>query len=180
MNFKNLWIIGFTVFLLASCATSYLVKSDYEKGVDFSEYKTFQILKQKHGFPVGANPINKQRIDRAILKEMNTLNFDPSKDPDLLISWFIKVEKVEEVNVYHDYYGRWRAGRWVDINKYDQGTLIIDIIDRNKKQVVWHGTTSDRIYEDMPDVEEKINDAVHAMFRRFAKDAKLSKTYASK
>lgn len=179
MKSQKIFLFGILVFLLSSCSTNYLVKSDYERNVDFSTFKTFQILKQKNGFPVGANPINKQRIDRAILKEMNELNFDTSKNPDILIAWFVKVKEVEEVNVYHDYYDRWNRARWVDVNRYQQGTLIIDIIDPNKKEVVWHGTTSDRIYDDMQDVEEKINEAVNAMFRKFAKDAKLPKTFAS-
>lgn len=179
MKIQKMLLLSFVAFLFASCATTYSVTSDYEKGVNFSSYKTFQILKQKKGFPVGANPINKQRIDRAILKEMNEFGFDTSKDPDLLVSWFVKVKTIKEMNVYHDYYGRWRGRNWVEVNEYDEGTLIIDLVDRKSKQVVWHGVTSGRVYENMPDVENEINEAVKALFEKFAKDAKLSRTYAS-
>lgn len=175
---KKLIFVSVLLFILSSCASNYNVKSDYEKEVNFTSFQTFQIMKQKNGFPVGANPINKQRIDRAILKEMNTLGFDTAKNPDLLVSWFVKVREVEEVNVYHDYYGRWRGARWVDIDRYQEGTLIIDLIDRSKKEVVWHGVTTDRVDEFDDDAEVKINEAVKAMFEKFAKDAKLPREYA--
>ena len=178
MKYQINIIFVIITFLLASCATTYPVVSDYEKAVDFSEFKTFQILKQKNAFPKGANPINQQRIDRAILKEMNDLNFYTSNQPDLLVSWLVKVKTVQDVNVYHDYYGRWRRNNWVEVYNYKEGSLIIDIIDRKNKQVVWHGSTSGRVYEDMPDVEEKINKAVNALLQKFGKDAKLSKSLA--
>jgi len=177
---KKLIFVSVTLFLLSSCASVYNVKSDYERGVNFSSFQTFQIMKQKNGFPKGANPINKQRIDRAILKEMNALGFDTAPNPDLLVSWFVKVREVEEVNVYHDYYRRWRGARWVDVERYQQGTLIIDLIDRSKKEVVWHGVTTDRVDEFDMDAEFKINEAVRAMLNKFAKDAKLSRAYASR
>ena len=179
MKFSKEILFGLTFLFFASCATTYQVTSDYERAVNFSAFKTFQILKQKNSFPAGANPINKQRIDRAILKEMNTLNFDTSTNPDLLVAWFVKVKNVKDVNVYHDYYGRWNRRDYVEVNNYQEGTLIIDIIDRAKKQVVWHGTASDRVYDHMPNVEEKINEVVYAMFRKFAKDAKIPRTYAA-
>lgn len=176
MKFQNIAFLGLVVFLFASCATAYKVSSDYEKGVDFSPYKTFKMAEQESGFPLGANPINKQRIDRAILKEMNNLGFESSESPDLLVSWFVKVEDVRGVDYYRDYYGRWHAPRHAYVYEYQKGTLVIDLVDKAKNQVVWHGKTSRTVYEDMQDVEEKINKAVNAILQKFAKDTGIDKS----
>ena len=178
MKVQNIFLLAFLAVLLSTCSTTYRISSDYVRGTAFSSFETFQILKHKDGFPNGANPINKQRIDKAIVNEMTALGYKTSAKPDLLVSWFVKVKNVREVDVYRDYYGRWGYFRHAEIHEYQEGTLVIDLIDRVKKEVVWHGKTSGRVWEDMPKVEEKINEAVHAMFNKYAKDAKLDKRYA--
>jgi len=178
MKFKYVVFLSVLAFLMTSCATTYPIKSDYEKAVDFSDFKTFQIVKQENGFPLGANLINKQRIERAILKEMSVLNFSESTEPDLLLSWFVAVQTVRDVDIYRNYYQRWRSRDWVEIYEYKEGTLVIDLIDKSNNQVVWHGATKGRVYENMPKIEEKINQAVKAILERFAEDAKLNKELA--
>lgn len=42
-------------------------------------------------------------------------------------------------------------------------------------KVVWYGKTSDQVYEGMPNVERKINDAVNAMFKKYTKDRNRKK-----
>ena len=180
MRSNNFFFIAAIFLVLASCNDSYRIASDYEKGVDFSSFKTYRILDHKHGFPIGANPINKQRINRAVENELKTLGYEKSDKPDLLVAWFVTVRNVKSVDVYRDYYRGWRYIQYADVYEYKEGTLVIDIIDRTNKQVVWHGKTSGQVYEDMPDVEGKINAAVKAMIKKYAKDAKLEQHYAAR
>ena len=100
------------------------------------------------------------------------------RHPDLLVAWFVKVETVRDIDIYGDYYGRWRYFHHTNVSTYKEGSLVIDIIDRVNNQVVWHGKTSEIVYENMPNVEEKINSAVNAMFKRFVKDTRPNKGYA--
>lgn len=179
MNYRNIYLLALVMFLLNACATNYHVISDYESGIDFSSYNSFQIATQPNGFPLGANPINKQRIERAIVNEMEAIGFYPSTNPDLIINWFVKVEDVSEGLNYLNYDDRWRNPFHVYVADYKKGTLVINIADRRKKLVVWHGKTSETVYEDMPKIEEKINNAVKSILKKFANDAELGKLYVS-
>ena len=179
MNLRNIFLTSLIVILFSACSTSYYIASDYEKGTTFESYKTYKVYNHKDGFPLGANPINKQRIDRAIHNEMDALGYKTSDDPDLLVSWFVMVKNVKSVDVYHDYYRGWGYDRHVSVYEYKEGTLVIDMIDREKQQVVWHGKTSERVYEGMPNVDKKINTAIRAMAKQYVKDAKLDKEYAA-
>ncbi|MFT5168287.1 MAG: hypothetical protein ACI8P3_003528 [Saprospiraceae bacterium] len=180
MKSNNIFLIAAILFLLASCNTSYRISSDYEKGVDFSSFKTYHFLDHEHGFPIGANPINKQRIERAVESELKSLGYETAEKPDLLVAWFVAVRNVRSVDIYRDYYRGWRYIQYATVYEYKEGTLVIDIIDRANKQVIWHGKTSGQVYEDMPDVEGKINEAVKAMIKKYAKDAKLNQDYATR
>lgn len=74
MSFQKTVLLG--IFLLSFIACkNYKVISKYEKSVDFSTLKTFQILEKKDAFPKGTGPLNEQRIDKAILKEMMALQY---------------------------------------------------------------------------------------------------------
>ncbi|MEL6925805.1 MAG: DUF4136 domain-containing protein [Bacteroidota bacterium] len=173
MKNRTLHTLLLLSLFVMSCSSTYYIYSDYEKEVDFHQFRSFQIVQQDDNFPIGASPIHKQRIDRAIAKEMATLGFQKERNPDLLITWFVKVDPVRDVHVYRDYYGRWKGSEWTDVNYYKKGTFVVDIIERNTKQVIWHGTVSDQVYNNMPNVEDKIKAATAAMFEKFAKDARL-------
>lgn len=177
MKIKNLFFLTALAFLIAGCAT-YTISSDYEKETNFSSFHTYKIMEHDHNFPVGANPINKQRIDRAINKEMTARGYTTADNPDLLVSWFVKVKDVKQVDIYHNHYRQYNNYHHVEVHEYQEGSLVIDLVDRAKNQVVWHGKTTDTVYEGMTNVEEKINEAVSAMFKRYSKDAKVSKGVA--
>jgi uncharacterized protein DUF4136 len=180
MKLSKIFLFAAIFLLLAACNNSYRIASDYEKDVDFSSFKTYHILDHEHGFPLGANPINKQRIERAVENELKSLGYEFSEKPDLLVAWFVTVQNVKSVDVYRDYYRGWRYIQYADVYEYKEGTLVIDIIDRANKQVVWHGKTSGQVYEGMTDIEGKINAAVKAMISKYAKDAKLNNDYAER
>jgi len=174
MQTLKLSFLAFSLVLLSSCATTFSIVSDKESGIDFNQYKTYLVLDHDHGFPVGANPINHQRIDRAIEANMEDLGYLNQEDPDLLIAWFVKVETKRDRIIYGDYYSRWRAFHDMNVYEYEEGSLVIDIIDPKIGQVIWHGKASDRVYENMPNIDKKIKEVVRALLKRYAKDANLS------
>jgi len=181
MKIKNILILASFIFLLASCATNYRVTSDFQAGTNFSKYKTYKILNHEHGFPVGANRINQNRIEDAIDREMQNLGFDEVDYPDLELFWYVKIRDIREQEIYRDYYTQWMYLEHVRVYDYKEGTLVVDLIDRRTNRVVWHGKTKGTVYEDMDDIPERINIAVKALLNRLAEDAKLNiQNYAAK
>lgn len=157
-------------FILFSSCTSYRIISDYEKNVNYSSFKTYQVMNHKDGFPAGADPENRQQVIQAIQFEMNTLGYSESKQPDLLVAWFVKVKDVETVDFYMNYYDEWDVHREMQIVEYQEGTLVVDLIDVKNNRVIWHAKTSDRVYAGMPNLDEKIKNVVEAMFDKYEKD----------
>ncbi len=173
---RCLLLIALISFLLTNCSAPYQIRSDFERGVDFRDYQTYQLLQHKEDFHPGINPINQQRIERAIHREMDFLGYQLEGQPDLLVAFFVKTQSVRS---YNHYYGRWGYPRWTRVNTYQEGALVIDLIDRRKRLVVWHGVARGRISEDMQGVEERIKAVVRELFERYAEDTRLERNYAS-
>lgn len=162
-------------FLLSGCSTNYKILSDKEEGIDFSSYRSFKIFNHEHGFPKGANQINHQRIERAITNNLEALGYNETENPDVLIAWFVKVQTKTTYDVYNTYYQRWSPIQRVNIYNYKQGSLVIDIIDADTRQVIWHGRASDRVYDNMPNIDKKIKDVVKATFDQLCEDTNLTR-----
>ena len=138
------------MFLVVSCA-SVNVSSDYEKSTDFSNYKTYAFYK-KGIDKVEISDLDKRRILRAIEAEMNAKGMVKSENPDLLVNIFTKSR--EKIDIYNsNYYGwyPWYYGYgyggygmgygfgYNNVSTSTEGTLFIDLIDANKKELAWQG-----------------------------------------
>jgi len=133
-------LLLFTAMLLVSCS-SVRVATDYDTKVDFSQYKTFAFYK-KGIDKVEVSDLDKRRILRAIESEMLAKGMTKSENPDIIINIFAKTSK--RVKVYDDYNYFWRpwyygANFGTRISQYNEGTLFIDMIDNDKKELVWQG-----------------------------------------
>jgi hypothetical protein len=135
---KHIFISIFAFTLLLSCSSVH-VKTDYDTQTDFTKYKTFAFYKK--GIDQSKiSDLDKRRILRAIEKELIAKGLTKSKNPDLLVSIFAKAEK--RINVYNNDY--WYPHYYTpyyrnNVSQYVQGTLFVDLIDAEKKQLIWQG-----------------------------------------
>jgi hypothetical protein len=124
------------LFLVGACG-SINVKTDYDTKTDFSQYKTFAFYK-KGIDKAPISDLDKRRILRAIETELQTKGMTKSKEPDVLVSIYTKAKK--QIDVYNNYnpyyYGPYQRQQVI---KYTEGTLLIDILDRNTKKLIWQG-----------------------------------------
>lgn len=177
------------LFMLASCA-SVKVTTDYDKTVSFSQYKTFAFyqLDDKSG---SVSDLNKNRILRSIKADLLKKGFTETKEnPDLLVNVTTILEDKKSVVATTDYYGyggvyrpyRWGGGVYAgfappstttfNVYEYQDGSLIIDIIDAAKKQLVWQGTGNKEIDKPSSDPDTTINEAVTKIMEGFPPEAK--------
>ncbi len=131
-------------FLMASC-NSVRVITDYDTKTDFSNYKTFAFYK-KGIDKVDISDLDKRRILKAIESELLAKGFTKSENPDVLVNIFTKSRQKVDVYSNNMYYGwhPWYYGPnfGMHISKYTEGTLFIDLIDANKKELAWQGIGS--------------------------------------
>jgi hypothetical protein len=174
---KKIVLLVFSVLLLTSCS-SVKVVSDYDAKVDFTKYKTFAFFKPGID-KVKISDLDKKRILRAIESELLALGFTKSETPDMLVSIFTKSREKVNVNQNQNNFGYgygWGWNPWmmngmnnnVNISQYTEGTLFIDFIDTEKKELVWQGIGTGALrMENRDKKEERINEFVKEIISRF-------------
>ena len=142
---KAIKLLSLTLlFLVASCS-SVRVTTDYDTEADFSNFKTFAFYK-KGIDKVDISDLDKKRILKAVEHELVAKGFTKSESPDVLVNIFTKSR--QKVDIYNNnmYFGwhPWYYGPnfGMHISKYTEGTLFVDLIDANKKELAWQGIGS--------------------------------------
>jgi len=164
-----LFFIGFT----ASCATTYDVKHDYDRQVNFSDLKTFDWMQTPER--AGANSLIVQRVKNAVNAELKAKGLRmTSENPDLLIAEFHGKRDRVKVTDWGDGFDRgYRRGHWgtggVSAYTYEEGSLILDFVDAKSKKLIWQGSAKARVDNvDSPEESEKlINAAVNDILKAY-------------
>ena len=153
-------LIAMGLFTLSSNAQ---IRSDYDKDVDFSQYKTIQFLGWQDGSDQLVDDNNKKRIYEAFKKEFSAKGFElVESDGDLGLTFYIVIDQKTSTSAYTDYYGgmgygSYRRGGWGWGNgsstttyterDYLEGTFIVDFYDANTEKQVWQGVSTNTISE---------------------------------
>lgn len=153
---RILKLLPIVLLFIASSCVSVRVSSDYDKKANFKEYKTFAFYK-KGIDKVEISDLDKRRILKAIEADLMAKGFTKSDNPDILVNIFTKSR--EKINIYNNSYRGWYPfyyggfagygpmmgpyqfgyGAYDNISKSTEGTLFIDLIDANKKELAWQG-----------------------------------------
>ncbi len=161
-------VIFIAVSLLISCS-ALNVNSDFDTEFDFSKFSTFKIVNKSSNKADAKKPtsISFNRVSRAVEKELKLRGMN-SRDtqPDCIVTFHTSVEK--KLSVETTNYRRWR-GYWVQeqrITEYQHGLLVIDIINRETKNVVWRGWANG-ISENSTRSQEEVNEIVSRIMSNF-------------
>ena len=166
------------LFILGSCS-SVRVNSDYDKSVDFSQYKTYAFHKQGID-KVQISEFDKKRILHAIDAELSKKGMTKSENPDLLINILTKERERIDVDQYNAGWGYgwgygWNPYLWggrTYISSSTEGTLYIDLIDAKKKELVWEGEGVGYLTEQHSKKESQINEFVAKILAQFPPKSK--------
>jgi hypothetical protein len=170
-NFISVTLITLiTAILLAGCSTI-SVNQDYDPAYDFSKLKTFGFIPISP--EAGIDQINANRFGDAIKNEMTAKGYTISENADFGVAILFGKETKTNITTYGygygPYWGRYGGTTNIDVSQYDEGTLIIDVIDMAKKELVWRGTGTGAI-DPNATVEERtanINSAVAQILAQF-------------
>lgn len=161
-------LVLFAVSLLASCS-SVNVSSDYDKSVDYSQYKTYAFYKDGID-KVKVHDLDKKRILKAIERELQAKGMTASDNPDVLVNIFTEASERVDVNQWG--YG-WGWNPWVwggntaTVSRTTEGTLYIDLIDAKKKELVWQGMGEGVLTKNIERKEERINEFVSKILAKY-------------
>ena len=145
---------------LASCSP-FQVKSDYAATANFNDYKTYKLRIDD----LKMNDIDKDRVLNELSKQLQMKGLSVSDNPDLIVNVKANHKKIQDIQSNSPYgmYGGFGWGGnfgWgIGMNRtwtsnYNQGALILDLIDARTQKLVWQGVGSG-ISVDSPKSKQK-------------------------
>jgi len=165
--------------LLAGCS-GIKVRSDYDPTADFSTLRTYAWLptpRAKTGDPRIDDPLINARIERAIDRAVAAKGFArvETEQADFHVTFYIGIDRKLDVTTMprsYGYYGRWGGfygGTTTYVDQYDVGTLLIDVIDRGRNELVWRGVGETRLRQSRTpqESEQRIQQTVDAVLKDF-------------
>jgi len=146
--------------LLAGCAPM-TVHHDYDPDVDFSLYRSFSWMpvptQDEEAKSILSGPFLEKRIKKAVVENLTSKGFEKTtRDPDLLIAYHINFKNKTDVGVRRHGCGYW-GHRAVDVRRYKEGTLILDFVDPESRELAWRGWSVSPIHPDSSPQEEQEN-----------------------
>ncbi len=164
--------------MVATSCSSVRVTADYDKNAQFSQFKTFAFYKPGID-KAEISDLDKRRILRAIETELLAKGYTKSENPDMLVSIFTKSQ--QRVDVYNNAwgYGGWGWGGYgpgwgwgwnqqPSVSTRTEGTLYIDFIDANKKELIWQGMgTGHLVTKNMEKKEARIQEFVAKVMEKY-------------
>jgi hypothetical protein len=161
---KIVAIIGLISFWGCSSVT---VTTDHDPNVDFSKYKTFAIYQGEMpaSDALSKDPLAKKRVIASVERILTQKGFKkvPVEQADFVVILHAgQKERMQITNYGYGGYGYGMYGRgWgpgygmsqTDVTYYDETTLVIDLADKAKKELVWRGTGTGIITHKLSDEE---------------------------
>ena len=173
----------------AGCS-SIEVNHDYDPKANFAGLKTYEWLKEPQkptGDPrIDGNTILENRIHEAVDKELAARGFKKvTSDADFFVAYHVSLDKRRSVQTLNSYYGYgpgWGYGYGASyrpgygagaprtyVYEYEEGTLILDIVDPKNNQLIWRGSAQDEVhFRSSPEKDQaQLSEAVHLMLETF-------------
>ena len=164
------WFAMVAVVAATACAAAIHIRTDFDRTVDFSKYKSFAV---KPGNSTG-DPIMDKRIVEDIEQALQTKGYQIAPEPaaDAIA---VAHAATREKHTYRTFYDTWPGGGWrfgwavpvVEEYDFTVGTLVVDIFDARTKQAVWHGSARGVISDSLEQNIKEVKLAVDKLLSRF-------------
>lgn len=175
---SRLMAVGLLLVACSAVAMAQKIKVEFDKSVDFSQYKTYAWDDFAHETN---KPMLRLAIQGAVEDDLNKRGLRKvDANPDLRIQSYGAVDSDAAVSYSDLYYG---AG---GIAPFDQsflmwgvvpgsvttvvvhkGQLVVDLLDANRKKLVWRGMATQKLSEQRSKLLDQVNTAVEKMFQQY-------------
>jgi hypothetical protein len=166
---RNVWIMLLVFF---ACSPDLLVRSDYDKDLSLTQYNTYRWAPvnqaEAANHPLYYNELTDKRIHQAVDREMKKRGYRYADSAQLVIHYHLAVEK--GVQLRQDPYGLY-GPYWMrptTVVSYEEGTIIIDVMDARTNSLAWRGwATADIMDASELTGEAFIRKAVSQLFKQY-------------
>ncbi len=182
-------LVGFVALLIATGAWAQKADVDFDKEADFESYQTFIWVKSDEDLsessPLWHDRVRNGITSRMVEGDMTELSADAV--PDVYVTYYASEKQVTRVVTDHMGYGYggsyYRRGGGMSMGmgtstsrviNYEKGTLVIDIWDAERKEMVWRGRTTDTISDDTRKMEKRLVKMLDKLIKVWNKEYRRS------
>ena len=161
------------MLLFGSKSSAQQVKTDYDRGANFGQYKTYSWgqVKTKDALDV-------DRIKSAVNAALAAKGWTPVESGgDVSIVALEITHNQQTLNTFYDGMGggwgwrRFGGGGFGEATTttetYKVGTLVVDLFDGKTKQLIWRGTASDTLSNNSDKNIKNLDKGADKMFKHF-------------
>lgn len=176
--FRDLHLGAALLALLAACQTGPQIRSQSAPNLDIAPYRSYGFVEPLGTDRGGYTSLTTQYLKDAVNEEMKARGYILSDaNPDLLVNFNVATkDRLEGRPGPQASYGYWRRGyAWGvgmgdEIHSYTEGSLTIDVVDREKNELIWSGTAVGRLTEEVRNnPQPAIDEAVDLIFAQYPK-----------
>ena len=185
--------LAIAIALIFSACSTVQVESEYDKQANFAALRTFRWVEAPPvavGDPRIDDSVLQARVQAAVNRELEAkgLRRMDSGAVDLLVNYYVNVEEKMTGQNLNDKYGYTQGTGWtqgarqgwswglgaydapsVPVTYYEEGSVIIDMIDPRTKRLIWRGSARTVVDLDSDDETRRarLNDAIQRVLAEF-------------
>lgn len=166
-------LVAFCAVIFAGCSTQPQVQTDHQADFDFSSLKTFAVAetKQDSKESILVSPFTLSHIHSALEAELGKRyqSTVTGAKPDFIVSYHVVIEEKIDPRSYNDLYGFGYYGRGyrypyaypyfygpnTGVRVYNQGSLIVDVVDAKTEKPIWRGVSEKRLSRSMAPQQQR-------------------------
>lgn len=148
---------------LMGCATAQ-VQTDWDANAQFTKYATYAWMDTPEMQAMQQATLFDRRLRSSVEAQLTAKGLrkaDANGESDLLVVYHTGVKDKIDVQQWG-----YIAPRW-DVREYQQGTLVLDLVDAKNRSLVWRGTATDEVSGGADPSSDKVAKTVQKMFERF-------------
>lgn len=163
----RLALLGLTLLFTISGCGSMSIGHEYDPKYDFSKLKTYSLIPDPYEEPEVELVL--KRLRPMIDKNLHDLGFQKSDNPDFKIALHVRSrETIDVVNWGYSYGWRGSYGYGFDAYQYEEGSLLVDIVDAKTNELVWQGLASAELKHTDPELRDRTaRRAINKLFKHF-------------
>ncbi len=169
------------VFVAACASSSSRVITASAPGVDLTQYRTFGFMQPLSTDQGTTRTIISTHLIESTTRELEMAGFRrDDENPDLLVNFFISTRETISTRPTTSasfHHGRGRYSPWsgysfgmstTEIVQRTEGTVDVDLIDRERNRLVWEGGASGRVTDSTRrTMQETLDRAIADIFAQF-------------
>ncbi len=167
----NILLVG---LMLISCKsiTDLKTTTEFDENANFASYKSYKFFDGISLSDTKDNysSENRRSIENAIHKQLKKKGMNETETPDLAVN-FLVIDQHKSESMTHTSYQEQHYGGLTHldtyIKDYEQGTLIIDLVDIQQNNLVWRGLGTGVITGNQEDSEDITQEAVKKILSKY-------------